>query len=941
MSKYEAIKAATNAYIKTNGRQEITGAILNAVMIATIDSLGRFYQFVGSATPDTDPGTIDQNIAYLASTPGTYTHLGGITIDAGELSVIKFDGVWKKEVIAVIPAKVSQLVNDLGFITNAVSDLVNYYTKGETFSKAEVTSILSGYYDKDEVDSIVSALTGQSYVVAWDGTAEPVVGDIPAGVSVTWGGNPYVGTLPASASTAGKIYLVSNGAGYDEYITTDNSGYAWVNIGTTSLDLSGYATKAELTQLEHEVDSVVGTETIVSPNILDLTAIVPGRYINRNTGASNTSTTYSATPYIPIVQAGLYLNNAYISGNVGGAVYSGTNGASDYIRSCGNQYTYQPGDAYVRWTIKDTDLPTAMIVVGTIADLPDVYMPYGTITIPVLKDGIVTTPKIAGGAVTTGKIAGGAVTSEKIADGGVGTQQIADNAVTPDKLADGILADELTDSTEKHYSWDLLDYSHLTPNTRIDTSGIEVTGGGENYRASRFIPLNGNKVFWYGMGSYGVTTNGAAVYDANKEVIRVFRPAFEEGGKGYYDPVVEAEGAEFIRLTCSGSGTLFYVVYADANGNNPAAVQSGIVTNQIDYFREQIIKYSNPGVVFGKETIPELIPAFSQAGQNGLSKEFASISASGYEAIGVSDYPNYLKTCHTLSVKASFESLGQNDYLRFGISRNNTTGKAVKITANTIIIERYDSGSGYVGNVSFNHGLTITDFIICEVGFSWNGGKLRLVSRDGAFVQEWQNSQYSYTGNAQVNYGRGFVETTIALSDVKLSQFSDRFRKPVWVIGDSYTSMATARWTWQMVNTFGISGFLIDGYAGAPSENMYPELERLLQFGTPKYLVWCLGMNDGASIWLTYAKRVEMLCRDRGITLIYTTIPKSNDNKDEINLYIRNSGYRYIDFVSAVMPNGSWYPDMDADGTHPTELGAKVLAGQVLVDFPEITYPEG
>ena len=143
-----------------------------------------------------------------------------------------------------------------------------------------------------------------------------------------------------------------------------------------------------------------------------------------------------------------------------------------------------------------------------------------------------------------------------------------------------------------------------------------------------------------------------------------------------------------------------------------------------------------------------------------------------------------------------------------------------------------------------------------------------------------------------------------------------------------------------MVNTFGVKGFLIDGYAGAPSENMFPELERLLGFGTPKFLVWCMGMNDGASIWLTYAKRVEMLCRDKGITLIYTTIPKSNDNKDEINLYIRNSGYRYIDFVSAVMPEGTWYPDMDADGTHPTELGAKVLAGQVLVDFPEITYPE-
>ena len=104
-------------------------------------------------------------------------------------------------------------------------------------------------------------------MVAWDGTAEPVVGDIPAGVSVTWGGNPYVGTLPASASTIGRIYLVSNGAGYDEYITTEDGGYSWISIGTTSIDLSDYATKAELTRLEQEVDQFIsGINELVYEN---------------------------------------------------------------------------------------------------------------------------------------------------------------------------------------------------------------------------------------------------------------------------------------------------------------------------------------------------------------------------------------------------------------------------------------------------------------------------------------------------------------------------------------------------------------------------------------------------------------------------------------------------------------------------------------------------
>ena len=295
MSQYQAIKAATNAYIKTNGRQEITGAILNAVMIATIDSLGKFYQFVGVAVPDTEPGVIDQNIAYLASTPGEYTNLGGITIDAGEFVVIKFDGEWKKEIVLVIPTRVSQLINDAGFITNAVSDLVNYYTKEETFSRNEVSAILTDYYDKDEVDSLVASVIGQSYVVAWDGTAEPVVGDIPAGVSVTWGGNPYVGTLAASADTTNKIYLVSNGAGYDEYITTENEGYSWVAIGTTNLDLSGYALQADVDELRDDV----GHKAAVRID-LSVSTWYDGKAIYATTGAEANSGVNSHTNYIDL-----------------------------------------------------------------------------------------------------------------------------------------------------------------------------------------------------------------------------------------------------------------------------------------------------------------------------------------------------------------------------------------------------------------------------------------------------------------------------------------------------------------------------------------------------------------------------------------------------------------------------------------------------------------
>lgn len=64
-----------------------------------------------------------------------------------------------------------------------------------------------------------------------------------------------VSSLPtASASTMGKIYLVSHSHGstdtYDEYITIQSgSSYSWEKLGNTDIDLSGYQKSLTATQL--------------------------------------------------------------------------------------------------------------------------------------------------------------------------------------------------------------------------------------------------------------------------------------------------------------------------------------------------------------------------------------------------------------------------------------------------------------------------------------------------------------------------------------------------------------------------------------------------------------------------------------------------------------------------------------------------------------------
>lgn len=64
-------------------------------------------------------------------------------------------------------------------------------------------------------------------------------------------------TLPtASASTMGHIYLIGPDANnnYDRYFTQESGGsYSWVSLGSTQIDLSTYATKEEVSQLQQKV----------------------------------------------------------------------------------------------------------------------------------------------------------------------------------------------------------------------------------------------------------------------------------------------------------------------------------------------------------------------------------------------------------------------------------------------------------------------------------------------------------------------------------------------------------------------------------------------------------------------------------------------------------------------------------------------------------------
>ena len=139
----------------------------------------------------------------------------------------------------------------------------------------------------------------------------------------------------------------------------------------------------------------------------------------------------------------------------------------------------------------------------------------------------------------------------------------------------------------------------------------------------------------------------------------------------------------------------------------------------------------------------------------------------------------------------------------------------------------------------------------------------------------------------------------------------------------------------------------MSGYPGRVTSDALADLKRALEFGTPKYVVWCMGMNDGdrdGAINADYKKATdEMLaiCKEKGITPILCTIPNTptviNIHKNE---WVKSSGYRYIDFAVAVDAeeiNSSWTKGMiSGDNVHPAPTGAEALYKQFIKDFPEI-----
>ena len=101
MANYSQLLADINAAIYENNQQEIDALEVRAILREMVTALGAGYLFKDIAETDTDPGSPDSNLFYLALEVGTYTNFDSLEVAEGEIAFLCWDGSWSKKSIPI------------------------------------------------------------------------------------------------------------------------------------------------------------------------------------------------------------------------------------------------------------------------------------------------------------------------------------------------------------------------------------------------------------------------------------------------------------------------------------------------------------------------------------------------------------------------------------------------------------------------------------------------------------------------------------------------------------------------------------------------------------------------------------------------------------------------------------------------------------------------
>lgn len=248
MANYNNLKTAIQDVIKANGNQEITGEIMQNALLSMINSLGAGYQFVSVATPETNPGTPDQKVFYIANGKGTYVNFGGLVVDEDEVVLLVYDDAWKKLLSGI--ASNSKLT-ELG------QKVVNNYWvgNGNTFAKTKIVGLRPG-------------ATYRIYLrkIPWDMTGVTVTGVTKLAIQHFYNGSQTTDLL--------QVQITATLRPYYDFTIPANSDYIAVG-GRAAIGEIVDWNIVDLTLIKQKADLVPYFSALSIPQFLDVDLSIP------------------------------------------------------------------------------------------------------------------------------------------------------------------------------------------------------------------------------------------------------------------------------------------------------------------------------------------------------------------------------------------------------------------------------------------------------------------------------------------------------------------------------------------------------------------------------------------------------------------------------------------------------------------------------------------
>lgn len=143
-----------------------------------------------------------------------------------------------------LDTKITNLTNDVAADKNNLKD--NYYTKTQVYTKTEVTDLHTGLDTKfnEKYTSLSAEVTSDKNNLKNNYYTKTQINTLHADMKKA--AMTVVSTKPTTGEE-GIIYLVGSAAPYHMWIWETLSGTGqWIDLGTSTIDLSGYATKNDL-----------------------------------------------------------------------------------------------------------------------------------------------------------------------------------------------------------------------------------------------------------------------------------------------------------------------------------------------------------------------------------------------------------------------------------------------------------------------------------------------------------------------------------------------------------------------------------------------------------------------------------------------------------------------------------------------------------------------